>query len=211
MGGLSCATSGLSSRLGDVSRELVLEPPGEPSTPECAPPDNSAAAEARSSEGMMSERPDADADLITDRERSLIGGEGVGMGGVAASLGVVGRDEVAVAPSLFASRLVGTDTAVLPVAVLESLLLVLPEPLMPGSGPCRSLLVRVDRSATGDSSLGSAIAVGVVEVAMVVVMGGRGSGKGAEKRCCLGRPRVVSSSTERAKRGMSAMPGRLRR
>lgn len=108
MGGLSCNTSGLSSRLGEVSRELVLEPPGEPSTlpPMCrllpdeeksAPPAAAAATAAalRSSEGMMSESPEAEADLMTERERSLTGGEGVGTGGVAAILAGTGLGGVA--------------------------------------------------------------------------------------------------------------------
>lgn len=122
MGGLSCATSGLSSRLGDVSRELVLEPPGEPSTPECMLLDKSAAAALRSSEGMMSERPDADADLMTERERSLMGGEGVGMGDVAASLGVVRGEPLAA----FSGVLGPGAPMVLLVLVLVPLLLVLP-------------------------------------------------------------------------------------
>lgn len=175
MGGFSCATSGLISRLGDVSRELVLEPPGEPSTPECMPLDKSAAAALRSSDGMMRERPDADADLMTERERSLKGGDGVGMGGVAASLGDDRGDPLAAFSAVF----VPAATMVLQVTVLAPLLLVLP-PLaslvVRGSGVRWPLSARADRSATGDSSRGSAAVVatagevGAVAAAEVVAV-----------------------------------------
>lgn len=216
MGGLSCATSGLSSRLGDVSRELVLEPPGEPSTPECMPLDRSLAAALRSSEGMMSERPDADADLMTERERSLKGGDGVGMGGVAASLGDDRGEPPAAA---FSADLVPVATMVLLVAMLAPLLLVLP-PLvslgLKGSAARWPLLVRAVFSATGESSRGSAALVATAgEVGAVteadevaaVPREGSGSGRGADKRC-WDRRDVSSWSTERANRGKSAMPGR---
>lgn len=136
----------------------------------------------------MSERPDADADLMTERERSLMGGEGVGMGGVAASLGV-DRGE----PLAAFSGVLGPEAAmVLLLPVLVPLLLVLP-PLVSlalGSGPCWPLSVRANRSATGESSRGSpavvatAGEVGAVAAAEVVAVAaaGSGSGKGADKR-----------------------------
>lgn len=43
----------------------------------------------------MSESPEAEADLMTERERSLTGGEGVGTGGVAAILVGTGLGGVA--------------------------------------------------------------------------------------------------------------------